>query len=425
MFTLNNRLPQASIDFPKSWVDEFRQELSGANLVRIQIVTTALLVLELLLLLADTYRTRWFETGLDGLATWRLLALLFLLSYRFTPEHWLPAHVRLRVFLVVGMLLSTSVSALLAHSVGDISTFTIGVLGLAAASPMPGRFNSTLFATSGLGLLAWLYGFVPGINLFWVSNILATCVIGIAIDQFIFKSALREFSQRKNVDRQRQRLDELLCQVFPESVALALKNGQRSIAQHGEVTILFADVVGFTRLSKQLLPSQLVQVLEDLFGIFDRLAKQHGVEKVKTIGDAYMAITGAPEAIDHPVQRMASFALDIVQACRVYAQSSGLQLAVRVGIHTGAVVAGVIGSSRLGYDLWGDSVNTAQRMQTSSQPNTVCVSEPVFFKLRDQFALDSRDMIDIKGSGLTQTYVLRERRKEQRVASTGGDQALS
>ena len=418
MFTLNNRLPQASIDFPKSWIEEFRQELNSANLARIQIVTTALLLIEILLLLVDTYRTRWFETGFDALATWRIVALLFLLSYRFTPTHWLPERVRLQIFLVLGMLLSTSVSTILANSVGDISTFTIGVLGLAAASPMPGRFNSTLFTTSGVGLLAWLYYLVPGFNLFWASNILATCVIGIAIDQLIFKSALLEFSQRKNIDLQRQRLDELLCQVFPKSVALALKTGQRSVALHGEVTILFADVVGFTRLSKQLLPSQLVQVLEDLFGIFDRLAKQHGVEKVKTIGDAYMAIAGAPETIDHPVQRMANFSLDIVQACRDYAQSSGMQLAVRVGIHTGPVVAGVIGSSRLGYDLWGDSVNTAQRMQTSSEPNAICVSEPVFFKLRGAFTLDSRQVVDLKGSGPTRTYVLRARRQETQEAST-------
>jgi len=177
------------------------------------------------------------------------------------------------------------------------------------------------------------------------------------------------------------------------------------------VTILFADVVGFTELSSRLLPSQLLDVLEELFGKFDQLALQHGIEKIKTIGDAYMAISGAPVVIDHQVERMAEFALDIVQVCKTFSDGSGFDLAVRVGIHTGPVIAGVIGSSRLCYDLWGDSVNTAQRIESQGEPNAISVSEPVYFKLRNLFVLEDRGLIDLKGKGPTRTFALKARRQ--------------
>jgi adenylate cyclase len=404
-----NRLPQASADFPSAWVGEFEQELTRTALRRARTGGYAVFALELVYLAMDSFQTRWFEHGMDALSIWRLTVLIFLLTYRFGVERSLAAPYRLRYFLVAGMLLSTGAAAILAGTLGDLSPFAIGALGFAAASPLPRRFNMTLFASTGLALAAWLWWQVPGFSRLWIDNIAATCVLGVVIERFSFQTALQEFTQRKAAERQRERSDELLYQVFPGSVATALKTGQRSVALHGEVTILFADVVGFTRLSKQLLPSQLVQVLEDLFGRFDALAEEHGVEKVKTIGDAYMAVTGAPLMVDQPVHRMAAFALDIVSTCQEYAQAKGLQLAVRVGIHTGPVVAGVIGSARLCYDLWGDSVNTAQRMESHSEPNTVCVSEPVYFSLREHFRLSSRGVVDIKGVGPTPTYALLER----------------
>lgn len=406
MFSLTNRLPQPSADVPETWIEDFEQELNHTALDRARIVTYVVIVIECLYLLLDTYRTRWFAQGLDALSIWRLVALVFLISYRLVIERYLPSPWRLRYFLVGTMILSSSAAAILAPLVGDMSTFTIGALGVAAASPLPRRFNTLLFGCSGLGLMAWLLWQLPASHLIWIDNILATCVIGIAIEKFTYQTALREFTQRKAAQRQHERSEQLLYQVFPESVASALKTGERSIALHGEVTILFADVVGFSRLSKQLLPSQLVQVLEDLFGQFDSLAKKHGVEKVKTIGDAYMAVTGAPQHIDQPIHRMACFAIDLVQTCQAYAASKGLQLAVRVGMHSGPAVAGVIGSARLCYDLWGDSVNTAQRMEASSEPNAICVSEQVYYAIRDQFLMASRGIVDIKGQGPTPTYAL-------------------
>lgn len=409
VITTSNDLPKPSAEFPAPWIEEFRLELIGSALRRARIVTSTLIIIEAVLLMFDFYRTKWLVQGVDAIFVWRLAALVFLLSYRFVFEKKLPALARLRYFLIFGMVLCSSASAILAGIAGDMSTYTIGALGVAAACPLPGRFNASLFSASGAALIGWLFYHFPETGSFWVSNIVATCVIGIVIERFTYKAALREFSHRKGIERQRERADELLYNVFPESVAASLKAGRRSIAMHGEVTILFADVVGFTQLSGRLLPSQLLALLEDIFGKFDQLAQKHGIEKIKTIGDAYMAISGAPVPVDHQVERMADFALAIIQVCKQISEHSGFELAVRVGIHTGPVVAGVIGSSRLCYDLWGDSVNIAQRIESQGEPNAICVSEPIYFKLRDQFEFEDRGLIELKGKGPTKTYALKGR----------------
>lgn len=411
MVGIANHLPVSSAEFPSVWIDEFKHELIESALRRAGIVTHTLLVIEGLLLLSDFYRTRWFNGGIDKLFIWRIAALVFLLTYRFVIQKTSPDLARLRYFLTVGMFLCCWVSAVLAGISGDLSTYTIGALGVAAACPLPGRFNASLFLLSGAGLIGWLLFTFPDAGPFWASNIVATCVMGVIIERFTFDAALRGFTHRKGIERQRERADELLYNVFPQSVADSLKKGHRSVASHGEVTILFADIVGFTQLSSRLLPSQLLDLLEDIFGQFDQFAQKHGIEKIKTIGDAYMAISGAPVPVDRQIERMADFALEIVQVCQSVSKSSGFELAVRVGIHTGPVVAGVIGSSRLCYDLWGDSVNTAQRIESQSEPNAIGVSEPIYFKLRDQFEFEDRGMVELKGKGLTKTYVLKRRVK--------------
>lgn len=410
MIRLSNPLPSDSDDFPLAWIDEFQRELTASALRRAGIVTQTLLLIEGVLLLSDLYRTHWLSKGIDALVLWRFSTLVFLLSYQFLAASVLTSQLRLRYFLITGMFLCCWVSAVLAGISGDLSTYTIGALGVAAACPLPGRFNTLLFTVSGFALIAWLYQMFPDAGPYWMSNVVATCVIGIVIEKFTFSAALREFSHRKGIERQRERADTLLYNVFPRQVATSLIEGNRSVATHGEVTILFADVVGFTQLSSQMLASQLLELLEKIFGRFDQLARQHGVEKIKTIGDAYMAISGGPAMVDRPVERMADFALAIVDACQEISAETGFDLAVRVGMHTGPVVAGVIGNSRLCFDLWGDSVNTAQRIQTQGEPNCVNVSEPLYFKLRSQFVLEDRGVIDLKGKGPTRTYTIKARK---------------
>ncbi|OIN93109.1 MAG: hypothetical protein AUJ20_05195 [Comamonadaceae bacterium CG1_02_60_18] len=410
MIRLANQLPVTSPEFPADWRSQFEQELVRSGLRRVWIVTNTLLVIEIFLLLLDAWRSQGFSSGVDALTVWRLSVLLFLTSYRFLPAPWKSPGLGLRYFLCMGMVFSCWSSAVLAGVTGDLSTYAIGLLGVAASCPLPGRFNALLFISSAVGLAGWLGLAFPAVGPHWTSNIIAACVMGIVVEKFTFRAALREFTHRQAIELQRERADQLLYNVFPESVATSLKDGKRSVALHGEVTILFADIVGFTELSTRLLPTQLLDVLENIFGKFDQLAQTHGVEKIKTIGDAYMAICGAPVPTDHQVERIADFALAIVQECKAMSAHTGFELAVRVGIHSGPVIAGVIGSSRLCYDLWGDSVNTAQRIQSQGQPNAIGVSEPVYFRLRDQFDLEDRGLVNLKGKGPTRSYVLKGRR---------------
>lgn len=403
---LINRLPPVGQEFAPEWADDFQRELQHTALARIRVVLSLLLLLEVGLLLQDTYRTRWFEQGADELAVWRLVTFFYLLVFRFLAAKWLDPSQHLRAVLTVGMFIGVYGAVVVARQVGDVSIFTIVALGIAAASPLPGLFIVGLLVTSGLGMCVWLLWQVTETSQVWFVNIFASTLLALAIQKLSLGKALEEFTQRKTLEIQRQERDRLLSQVFPDTVAESLKKGVRPVAMHGEVTILFADVVGFTKLSRQLLPSQLVSVLEDLFKRFDDLASKHGVEKIKTIGDAYMAVAGAPDAVDAPVQRMASFALEMVQACQDYARECDLPLDLRVGIHCGPAVAGVIGSERLSYDLWGESVNTAKRIEASGLARAVCVSEQVYYRIREQFQFERRGMIEAKGLGNIQTYLM-------------------
>lgn len=403
---LTNPLPQVSPHFPSDWVAGFRDELQQSALERIRVVLTVLLALEVGLLLQDTYRTRWFEQGLDELSGWRLLTLSYLLVFRFLAKRWLSPSAHLRAVLIVGLLIGVYGAVIVARQVGDLSIFTIVVLGMAAASPLPGLFIANLFIAAALFLSAWLIWQVQAPSQVWFVNILATTLLGLALQKLSYGRALQEFTQRKLLQVQQHKRDQLLSQVFPDTVAQALKQDERPVAMHGEVTILFADVVGFTQLSKQLLPSHLLAVLESLFQRFDDLAREHGVEKIKTIGDAYMAVAGAPDVVDAPVHRMARFGVDLILACQAFARDAELPLDLRVGIHCGPAVAGVIGSARLCYDLWGESVNTAKRIESSGQASSVCVSEQVYYRLRDQFLFERRGMVEAKGLGAIQTYLL-------------------
>jgi adenylate cyclase len=194
-----------------------------------------------------------------------------------------------------------------------------------------------------------------------------------------------------------------------------LKSGERAIAERFEsVTVLFADIVGFTKLSATNTPEELVQGLNTLFEQFDTLAQKYGLEKIKTIGDAYMVAGGLPERSQDHCERVAQFALEaqIVMENITLRTSTGERVQVRIGIHTGEAVAGVIGTSKFSYDLWGDTVNTASRMESHGEAGKVHVSEEVFTLLKDTFAFEKRGEIEIKGKGVMQTYFLKEHLKD-------------
>ena len=216
-------------------------------------------------------------------------------------------------------------------------------------------------------------------------------------------------------DREHARSERLLLNVLPAPVAVRLKREEGVIADSQDaVTVLFADITGFTPLASRLAPSEIIAVLDSVFAGWDALALRHGVEKIKTIGDAYMAAAGIPLPRDDHAEAIAAMALEMGQAAKVSAADIGVPLEVRIGIDTGPVVAGVIGRSKFSYDLWGDTVNTASRMESHAPAGAIQVTERVQARLCRAYDFESRGTIDVKGKGRMTTYLLSGRRLERR-----------
>ncbi|MCZ7640780.1 MAG: response regulator [Verrucomicrobia bacterium] len=209
------------------------------------------------------------------------------------------------------------------------------------------------------------------------------------------------------VDRLNRENERLLLNVLPAPVAGRLKAGEDSIADHfPEVTVLFADIVGFTTLSGGMPPQPLVEMLDDLFSRFDELARRHHVEKIKTIGDCYMAVCGVPEPRPGHAAILAAMALEMLESVRAFNAGQGRALQIRIGLNTGPVVAGVIGRSKFIYDLWGDTVNTASRMESSGLPGRIQVTATTRDALLAEYTFEDRGEIEIKGKGRVHTWFL-------------------
>lgn len=226
-----------------------------------------------------------------------------------------------------------------------------------------------------------------------------------------------ELSQRLNqldqayvmLNTERDRAERLLLNVLPEEVANRLKSGEATIADSfSEVTVMFADIVDFTSLSARISPEQLVRMLNDIFSAFDRLAEKYSLEKVKTIGDAYMIVSGLNGPQPNRVDAVLNMALEMQNELRRMSQSTGLDLKVRIGIDTGPVVAGVIGTKKFIYDLWGDTVNTASRMESQGLAGRIQVTQRLFEKVTGLFPFEKRGTVQVKGKGEMTTYLMQE-----------------
>ena len=212
---------------------------------------------------------------------------------------------------------------------------------------------------------------------------------------------------RRALQREEERSERLLLNVLPAPIADRLKRTDGVIADaFPDVTVLFADLVDFTRQSQRIAPERMVQVLNDLFSAFDELARRHGLEKIKTIGDAYMVAGGLPEPRPHHAEAVADMALAIRAEVARRSDPAGEPLAVRIGIDTGPVVAGVIGTQRFIYDLWGDTVNTASRMESQGATGCIQVTDRTYRRLRDGYRLQRRGPIPVKGKGEMVTWFL-------------------
>jgi adenylate cyclase len=268
--------------------------------------------------------------------------------------------------------------------------------------------------------------------IWFTSTMLALNVIGTGAVAF---TLLASFANQRNaafaaLRVEQQKSEALLINILPSSIAERLKAATQTIADDvASASILFADVVDFTPLAQRLPAAEVVGILDHLFSRFDALVERHGLEKIKTIGDCYMAAAGVPNPSADHAHRAASLALDMRDAVEASAVGDQSGLELRIGINSGPVVAGVIGSKRFLYDLWGDAVNTASRMESQSTPGEIQITPATYELLKDEFVCRRRGTIVVKGKGEMETWYLvgprsDDRRMGQGVNSEAREQSI-
>lgn len=228
---------------------------------------------------------------------------------------------------------------------------------------------------------------------------------------FLLQHALRSRDHiHEALVREQDTAERLLLNVLPKEIAERLKQQPAVIADgYPEVSVLFADIAGFTTLSERLPADELVAMLDEIFSAFDRLTERHGLEKIKTIGDAYMVAGGLPQPKADHARAIAELALDMRDALDALPCARVHGLTMRIGIHTGPVVAGVIGQRKFSYDMWGDTVNVASRMESHGAPGAIQLSDATYRQLGGAYELEPRGAITVKGKGEMQTYWLKGR----------------
>ncbi len=376
-----------------------------------------------------------------------VVTFLFLI-YAVLDRAVLPADVArslLGVRIAVGLAL-VGVAATTWHSAWPafrswaiVASMLVATAGLLAIMALQGP-GLGLPIWSGIGIailgaatvfrlrVVWVVPLAAAVGLAWLATALTTAVpreellngvffiptasiLGVLAAYTIERYARHAFLHDRAVQEERARADRLLLNVLPAGVAERLKRDPGRIAElHPKTTILFADIADFTALSATMAPEALVDLLDEVFTEFDRIVDEKGLEKIKTIGDAYMAVAGAPEeCVDH-VDRVMEAAIAMrEEVARRLRSGDGIPLAIRIGIDTGPVVAGVIGRSRFIYDLWGDAVNTASRMESHGLPGEIHVTGAVRDRLEGRYAFRSRGEIEVKGKGRMETWLLEGR----------------
>lgn len=293
---------------------------------------------------------------------------------------------------------------------GLLLAITIGS-GLLLLRPMA-AFISGSIGTFALAIASFSAGLTPAQigsgALFVASSVLVSVAFLVVLDR-----ELREkHAIALSLDREKRQSENLLKEILPRYVLQRIREGAEVIADSvSEINVMFIDIVGFTAISRKLAPAHLLEVLSELFGSFDANCEKYDVTKIKTIGDAYMAATTPGEISEHHqfgAVAAVEFCLDAIRSAHSLGQRIGIPLNVRVGIATGAVISGVLSLKRPAYDLWGETVNLASRMEASGEPGAIHINETTYWRVKDKFACESCGLIDVKGMGSIQTFIIRE-----------------
>jgi adenylate cyclase len=365
--------------------------------------------------------------------TWRLVAVdlgAFVLLAATPLLHRFGPLVAGNVLFAVGYFALSSLCILLGTASGIHLVFLVGpALGLLIFGTER-TWLAAFWAVLGVATYAALQWFVqrstgviPRSELFSATFV----PVAAASAALLFGSVLylmREMAQAEAAaEREQARSDELLSMILPEGIAQRLKENDSIADRYEEASILFSDMAGFTARASEISPVQLVRYLDGVYRRFDTLVTKHGLEKIKTTGDAYMVVSGLPKPRKDHAEAIAAFALDLRAAARTTLDTQGSPVNLRIGIASGPVVAGVIGRDKVFYDVWGDTVNLASRMETTAEPATIQVSASTYQRIWHMFEFADGGIVEVRGKGPMQTWLLvGERRsldtREARRATT-------
>jgi adenylate cyclase len=275
-------------------------------------------------------------------------------------------------------------------------------------------FLASILAAIAAGMVITLQFLVPrntgaqpvwALSLSFVVTTISACIMVVTTVWYAVREIVRAEAA---MELEYERSEALLANILPASVAERLKDPARNIIadKYDDASVLFADIAGFTERASDMPPDQLILFLDKLYGDFDALVDKHDLEKIKVSGDSYMVVSGVPQPRADHVEALAAFALDMSEVVRGLKDSQGEPLPLRIGLACGPVVAGVVGSRRFFYDVWGDAVNVASRMESTDSVGRIQVPEDVYLRLKDDFVLQERGDIEIKGKGCMRTWYL-------------------
>ncbi|MCB1137711.1 MAG: adenylate/guanylate cyclase domain-containing protein [Leptospiraceae bacterium] len=352
--------------------------------------------------------------ALDSLAKAPLLYLLFL-----PLVLWLNGRGHRTVARLIFTLSAMVFMGAMSYWMGKQAYFHFYLFSVAVVSfyIFPGRQRAIMYALALLAMvqlvLSHIYLPDPSphfpvaqevLFMIGVANLSGTAFLVMALSAYI--SRVYEVAE-SYLHLEREKSEKLLLNILPAPIVEKLRESPETIAERfEECTILFSDIVGFTEMAGRMSAVEVVSLLNRIFSEFDDLAEKHGLEKIKTIGDAYMVVGGLPEPHEDHAEKVARFSLDMLAVVQKYRNEEELPLEIRIGIASGDAVAGVIGKKKFVYDLWGSSVNTASRMESSGLPGRVQVTESTYTLLREKFRFEDRGPIELKGMGAVQSYLL-------------------
>ena len=368
------------------------------------LITVILLVFDPILYLTGVWGAKPQHLQL---VTWHACALLYFLTFHVLARFGATHEVRrgcLIAFFVVGSALFVWFALVSWMLSGNLSTYAIFLLTMVCVFGFPGRVRQVINATGTLTLTILIFWFDRQGTFYtngaWI-NLVSLAVASMLIGGYLMNLNRALYREKRLVEYERARADRVLYNALPMSIANELKrNNVVKAEEHPHMAVLFVDIVGFTKFAANRAPDVVVQVLNEVFSEFDTLVNRYELEKIKTIGDAYMVVGKGN------LSAVANLSLEMLCSMAEYSRRMDFNLTIRSGIHVGPAVAGVIGLTRSQYDVWGDAVNVASRMESLGEAGKIQVTEEVCRELASTFAFEARGEIEVKGKGLMRTYFL-------------------